>query len=475
MLVLPDLLVPKKRYFGLSIESNALHAVELNEKGHPVHMGEIQIPSGIFTDGIITQKDVFIKILSQLYQTGKFSTPYVAVCFPEAFAYTRGYALPNIPDEDMNEAVEWHAKDLFPFPTEEIYYDWKTLKKTDKEYQTAVVAVQKNILDPMVDTLVAAGLKPLRFEPDASALVRLLQLNQGTFALLIEINQQSSYITLVEEEKALFTTVVTCSQSDTPESYLSSIDQTLKEIAQFYRQKGVLTDTTAKVLITGQMASEDWATHLTSILNYPTQILKTEMQHVGYNKAYAAAKLKIAPPIDPQSINLLPMKTQHYYDTERNMLFYKILLTRICLFIGVLTAVSCAAYISLSLEKQLLESTVKDLQGRNQSQATSSQSLLLLNAQSSNVMTLAPMKLTPVKQIRSLEKLITDDITITQWEYDDSRLQFKLTGIATSRNSLLAFKKRLDESPDFSLAVLPIMSLEASSQLPFTLTFITKN
>jgi hypothetical protein len=474
MISLPDLLLPKAKYFGLSIERTSIHAIELNSQGEPIRLAEIKIPTETFIDGVLVNTELFIASIKNLVKVGKFSTPYVAICFPEVFAFTRGYILPIVPLDEVNEAIAWHARDLFPFPEQDIYFDWKILKKNEKDYQTMVVAVQKKLIDPMLNSLVSAGLKPLRFEPDASAMARLLILKQDEHALLVDINPQGAYVTLVEGEKALFTTVVNNGNGDTPTMYLANIDQTLKEIATFYKNKGILVDNSTIVVVTGEMASNDWVLHLNQLLNYPAGVLKTKMENSTYNKAYAAASQIIAPPLDDQSINLLPATTQNLYDSERDMLFYKTLLGRICFMVAVLVILSFVSYMMISFERQRIDTNVKTLRKSTETQQANTQNLLLLNSQAKNVVALAPFRKTVKDKLIVIQGLLNEKIIISGWDYDDSKLQFSISGIAQTREDLLAFKGSLDKTPDFTNINLPLGTLEIPLQVPFTITFLIK-
>lgn len=474
MVFLPDLLVSQKQFFGLSIERLSIHAVEIDAKGKPIHFAESQISEDIFVDGVLTKPEVIVNSIQSVLKNSKISTPYVAVTFPEVFAYTRGYTLPIIPISELQEAISWHAKELFPFPEEEIYFDWKILNKTEKDYQTTVVAVQKKILDPIIQVLITAGLKPLRFEPDASALSRLLKLHHDQDAILIEINPNGAYITLVEGEKALFTTVVPYTTGDTAESYLKNIDQTLQEIATFYKNKGIISDSSTQVVTTGVLASDDWASHFQDLLHYPAIILQTPLGNAAYNKAYAAAIQEIAPPLDEQSINLLPIEIQLSYDSEHDNQLYKNLLVRMCILMVIVCIGSFFSYFYISIENQLTDSKVKSIRKFTQSQQSDTQSLLLLNAQARNIVTLAPLRTTPLQKLQAFQKILTDKIIITQWEYDDSKLQFKISGIATTREALLTFKDSIDKSKVFTNVTLPLETLETPVQVPFTLSCIIK-
>jgi Tfp pilus assembly PilM family ATPase len=475
MLSLPDVILPKIKCFGLSIERASLHAVELNEHKKAIRLAEIQLPPDMYTEGVLAHEDVFINLVKNLVSAGKFSTPYVAVTFPEVFAYTREYSLPIIPFDEIQEAISWHAKELFPFPEEEIYFDWKIREKIDKEYKTTVVAVQKKVLDPLVKALESAGLKPLRFEPDASALSRLLTIKSNEHALLIEINPRGSYVTLVEGEKALFTTVIPLAAEDTPEVYFNNINQTLMEITNYYRHKEILTNDSTSAVVTGEMANQNWVDHLSKLLGYPTRLLTSQMDHPRYNKAYAAVLEKIAPPLDENTINLLPISTQSMYDNDRNNAFYKTVLARICLITGFMASISFASYIGVTIEKQRYDSSVKTLRKFTDTERPNTQALLLLNAQAKNIVSLAPLRVTPKEKLNTIRGLLTDKITITQWEFDDSKQQYKLMGVAETRDALLLFKKSLEDSESFSRVDLPLGTLETPVQVPFVITFLIKS
>jgi len=473
MVSLPDILLPKQQYFGLSIDRTAIRAVEISQRGTLRAIAELLFPEELFTDGILTHKEYFTRSIQSLYQTGKFTSPYVIVSFPEAYAYTRAYTLPKIPLDDVNEAVSWHVKDLFPFPEGEIYYDWKILGTTEKDITVAVVAVPKKVLDPLKDALIDAGLKPLRFEPDASVIARLLQLGNDQAALVTDVSEKGAYVTLVEGQKATFTTVVNVTAEDTPEAYVKNINQTLTEIASFYKTKGVLKEESLAIVLTGELATEEWAKQAASIISYPMKILRTQVKP-SFNKAYAVATARVTPPRDEQTINLLPEQMQAHYDNQRTTAFYKTLLLRTCIFfIGLLSA-SILCFVAVSIRRQQLDKDVKNLSGSTKALGPERQKLLLLNSQAKQIVMLAPLRKTPKEITVEIGRLIPEGISVSQWDYDDSKLRYTLTGTAQTRDELIRFKTILEQSSIFADITLPLESLERPIDSKFTFTFIAK-
>ena len=475
MVSLPDLILPHVKYFGLSIDRGALRAVELAERNRVLALAEVEIPEDLFTDGILTKKDVFVEILKSLYARGKFTTPYVSVSFPEAYAYTREYTLPSLPVEEIQEAMSWHIKGLFPFSEDEIYFDWRILSATDKEYHLAVVAVQKTVLDPLVAAIIAAGLKPLRFEPDASAITRLLAAREDRHAIVVDVNKKGAYATLVEGAKSIFTTVVPFGPGDTDATYRGNVRRALSEVTSYYTLKGVLSaEEPIEVILTGERAAEGWEKELAMTPTSPVRVLTTPVNLPSFNKAYAAAAANIAPPSNTETINLLPPGIQTRYDTERTVSFRRAVAMRVLFLVMILCISSFAVNAAVGVRKQRLDSEVKQLTEVKNAQGSIGNELLLLNAQAKHIIALGALRTTPKDTMLAFGKLLTDDISLSQWDYDDTKLQFTLIGTAQSREGLLAFKERLEKGQDFAKVTLPLGSLETPLNIRFTMTFVTK-
>lgn len=474
MFSLPDIILPKVRHFGLSIDKTALRAVEIEASGRIHAMAEVQFPKVVFEDGVLADRDLMVAALKKLFEVGKFTTPYVTVSFPESLAFTRGHSLPILPFEELAEAVSWQTKDMFPFPVEDIYYDWRVVEKREKEYQVMVVAVQKKVIDPLIEALVGAGLKPLRFEPDASAISRLLVLAPGEFALVTELNKRDAYITLVEGEKSLFTTAIAVRNPASPDEYISSVLESQDEIVTFYKQKGLLKDQSTRVVLTGELANDEWASRIGEKEHYPTKLLKTPVGNPAFNKAYAVAAARVVGPEDPQSINVLPPHLQHTYNAQRKNSFYQTLLTRTVLTLGVFCLFSLVSFIAVSMEKQARDEQVKRLTLLTQSTQLESRQLLLLDNQAKHIVSLAPLKATPREPILVLKDLIGGSIIVNQWSYDTTKLALTIDGTAKTRDDLLEFKRKIEDSAVFGKVDLPLGSLETATNVKFSLTFIIR-
>lgn len=466
---LPDRILPREKTFGVAIDVTSVRGVELDRAGKVVeHVAEVKFPKSVFQNGIVVEPKVLQQSFEQLKQLGKFSTSYVSVAVPESFAYTRELQIPVIPLTEVREAVDWKARELFPFPRESMYIDWRLLGQDESNLQLSVVAVLKESIDPIVAALHAAGLKPLTVEPDASLLAKIVGVASPQHAIVTDINRHGALVTLVEGDKAIFTTVVPFTQQDTPKSYLDHIKQTLAEVTTFYRQKKVIIEKDVEIVLTGDVASDSWLNELP----HPAKILRTPIRNPAFTKAYATAVFAGRKPVFSERINVLPDGIKRQHETERKILFYKTLFGRASAVVGAYIVVVAVILGILMLERTENERIIAETSLRIEAQQSqSSRSLLALNGAARSIVALAPFKATPRESLEAFLALIPEDITIQSIEYDDQSLSFSIAGVATDREGLLAFKSILEESPQFTKVILPLAVLELSETIPFTMTF----
>ncbi len=471
MTSLPDLVLPKREFFGLSIDRTSLRAVQLDRSGKVTGLAEVTFPTDLFAQSVLTNPELLSQAIKKVREIGKFSTPYVVVSFPEAFAYTRELVIPLVAITEISEAVAWHVKDLFPFPEDDIYIDWKITRTSPKDYTLTVVAVQKKTIDPIVETLLTAGLKPLRLKPDASTIASLLGLPSDKHALVTEVNKGVAYVTLVEGEKPVFTTVVPFTPDDTAATYLINVKKTIDEITTYYRKKEVIKKEEAiEIILTGEVANDQWVHEL----HVPSKILSTPLKNSSFNKAYATALPQMLAIGEAETINLLPAHMQKFYDKERNILYYNTILFRACSFIGAYCVFVAFVLVFVVMERQQLDAQVKQLTTLNQAQEGSSHNLLVINGTAKQIVALAPLRQTPKDSLAAFLALVPASISISQWDYEDDKLQFTISGVSETREDLLNFKSDLENSQKFTNISLPLTFLESSTNIPFSMTFVVK-
>ena len=100
----------------------------------------------------------------------------VVASIPETQSFVRVLDLPEMSDREVDEAVQWAVRQHIPFDLERVYLDWQPVPQVDetKRKQVLVGAVQRDVVDPLIQVLDGAGLQVVALELEAQAIARSL-------------------------------------------------------------------------------------------------------------------------------------------------------------------------------------------------------------------------------------------------------------------------------------------------------------
>ncbi len=464
---LPDLGFSPHHFLGLSIGKTALRGIELNINKEVASFAQVPLAANVLDGGII-KTDLFVAALKAFVLQGHFSSNYVAVTIPESYAYCREHILPNLSDEEITEAVSWQVKDLFPFSADQIYFDWKMLKKEKDAVTILIVAVQKTIIDNMIACLVGAGLKPVSFTPSASILAPLMKLKEDEVALLLEINNRGSMATVVEHTVSFLTTTTAFENPITPQ-VIQQIALSARSLLTYYQDKKRLPSSTIRIVITGESATADIAVQLGSALSCPTTLLQIPKVPPPYHKAYAGALIQHTRPEDTATINLLPQNVQELYELET--LFESLRgkgIVALCILAFSIT-ISVVTFMTVMLQKGSLTTETEALNTQLTTAGFNRSNVALINGQAAQIVSLFPLKKTPQHLFAEVQKLVPVGIDISLWGFDAKEHTLRLEGIASRRENILVFQTALEKVPEIKKVQVPLSSLELPENVHFSI------
>lgn len=96
------------------------------------------------------------------------------LCLGQDRAIVCEVALPEVARENLPQVVAYEIERLIPFRREEIYYDYLPLGRKGDKLVLLLFAVPKRVLDELLETLAAFGIRPKAVETTATALVNYL-------------------------------------------------------------------------------------------------------------------------------------------------------------------------------------------------------------------------------------------------------------------------------------------------------------
>jgi len=206
--------------FGLDLSDLSVKVVKLEDSGsceYVVSYASVPIPAGCISDGEIQKKEQVILAIKKAIKIAgpeKIKTKKVICSLPETKAFLRVVSIPEMNESEMHEAIKWEMEANIPLPLEQVYYDWQILPKEllleKNKTNLLVVAIAKNVVEQVLETLELAGLDPVGLEIESIAQARSLisEENKQTKVLIVDIGDRRTSFSIAIDGFLCFTSSI---------------------------------------------------------------------------------------------------------------------------------------------------------------------------------------------------------------------------------------------------------------------------
>jgi hypothetical protein len=235
----------------------------------------IALPAGAVSNGLINDRAVVVKALTEAYQATKApKEPVLAALSGLPFTH-RTIGLPPLKSIQVPEALERAARKDIPLPPDDTYYFWHPLPKRDDEQAWFVAGVPRKPVDALVECLAAAGLRLLALDLEPLALARAAKQANG---LVLSLSPEVRQIVLVAQGvPEIMHSVAPLSREATLEENIQKLSGDLARTVRFYDNAHLDQpfDASQPLLVTGDLVAEEagW-TAIRALMGYPAEILK---------------------------------------------------------------------------------------------------------------------------------------------------------------------------------------------------------
>jgi type IV pilus assembly protein PilM len=182
-----DFFNTQKDAFGLDLSDLSLKVAQLKHEGRGLALanyGRQEISQGVIEGGVIKKVDELANIIKKgVSETVglPINTKYCVVSLPETESFVRVVRLPKMRSTELKEAARWEVENQIPLPIDQVYFDWQIVepfKASSSNCDIVIGALNKSLVDPYLEVLKEAGLKPLVFEIESIATSRALIENE---------------------------------------------------------------------------------------------------------------------------------------------------------------------------------------------------------------------------------------------------------------------------------------------------------
>lgn len=170
------------RHVGVEVSNSAVRIAEIAIGGarpELVAFGQVSLPPRAVVDGAILDMPAVQAALSRCLREGGFSQTRVHLGVAGLRAITREIDMPALPDSELDAAVRLQALDVIPFPSDKTLLSARPLDSFTAADGTTMrrvllAAAHRDLVDPLVAAVQAAGMTPTSVDLTSSALVRSL-------------------------------------------------------------------------------------------------------------------------------------------------------------------------------------------------------------------------------------------------------------------------------------------------------------
>jgi type IV pilus assembly protein PilM len=259
---------------GLDLSDRSLKIVELTEETVPRvrTVGWSALTPNLMRRGVIVDPEGLTGVVREALR--KCSPPPVlgapaVVSIPESQSFVRLLDLPLMGEGEMDEAVQWAIRQHIPFDLDRVYLDWQLLSSDGRRQEVLVGAAQREVVDPLLETLDTSGLRVVAIELEAQALVRSLLPRDSldiNGILIVDLGAVTTNIIFFDRGHLRFTTSIQKGGDDLTQQLIQELQLTPQAAAEKKALVGVNPADDPAVAATLRVAALDLVRQVKNVI-----------------------------------------------------------------------------------------------------------------------------------------------------------------------------------------------------------------
>ncbi|MCU1493071.1 MAG: type pilus assembly protein PilM [Acidimicrobiaceae bacterium] len=174
---------------GIEVSSASVRMAAMSVgKGRPrlLHFAEVKLPYGAVVDGVVVDRDAVRGAITSCIAEGKFKASLTTgvlrarVSVAGLRAIIREIEMPPVPDAELDAAVRLQALDVVPFPVDRTLISARAIGPVEgsgaggsaARVRVLIAAAHRDLVEPVVDVVIEAGIVVEGVDLAASPLVR---------------------------------------------------------------------------------------------------------------------------------------------------------------------------------------------------------------------------------------------------------------------------------------------------------------
>lgn len=205
-----------KDIFGLDIGFSSVKVMQVKTEGKHrklVGYGFNPFDNSVIKDSVIVDYDSLAEAINELFSKkliGEITTKRVTMSIPTSSTYTRTFSLPNLSEEEIEQAIHLEAEQYIPLPIDDLYIDYSIINRDKESVEVSAVGVPKKVIDSYLNLCNVLDLEPVMLDSSINAASRLFEQQKATKdipAVLMDFGSVSADISIHDKTNVVSSTL----------------------------------------------------------------------------------------------------------------------------------------------------------------------------------------------------------------------------------------------------------------------------
>jgi type IV pilus assembly protein PilM len=239
---------------GLDIGSDSIKLVKVDLGWGQImleNMAVIETPQDALEDGELVDVEEISGEIDRALARNDFEVDHLVTAISGEQVISRIIEVPNMPKDELKEAVKWEAKEQIPISIEEGILDFEILShKPDGNYQLLVIVVKEELVNKYIELADKLGLGIIAIETEPAAIGRVVnQLFEDEVIGIIDIGLETTDISVVDGENLLFTRMINMGGADITKKIAEKQNISFAEAQEYKEENNLFTGQETKLII----------------------------------------------------------------------------------------------------------------------------------------------------------------------------------------------------------------------------------
>ena len=239
-----------KSFLGIDIGVSSIKIIELARWGGRVELknyGYLSISpfreepfQKLSEDTFLLSTPQIVKVIKSILITSDIKTREAVFTIPDFSTFFTSFELPPMSQEELQEAVNFEARQHIPVPVSDVVLDWFLIEgkagKKEKNLRVLLVAVPNDLIGRYQEIAKESGLELRYLEAEAFSLTRALAKEEKEVVCVLDIGAQSTTINIIDAGVLKLSHSFDVSGNDLTSALMKSLSIT-PEKANFLKNK----------------------------------------------------------------------------------------------------------------------------------------------------------------------------------------------------------------------------------------------